>query len=110
MVFACHFVFYFDQKLFKNFKKPFFANNCTPGNLLIVLNIIKARDESAGKTAVEEFEKAGFSNVKFHQLDIDDLSSIKRFASFIKEKYTGLDLLVNNAAIAYKVRVFLLRK
>lgn len=62
---------------------------------------LTARDEAAGKQAVEEFKKQG-TNISFHQLDIDDLASIKRFANYIKEKHGGLDLLVNNAAIAYK--------
>lgn len=39
----------------------------------------------------------------FHQLDIDNLESINRFASYLKNKYDGIDILVNNAAIAYKV-------
>lgn len=39
---------------------------------------------------------------KFHQLDIDDLQSIKRFRDFLKSSYGGLDVLVNNAGIAYK--------
>lgn len=63
---------------------------------------LTSRDESAGKTATEELKKEGYERVKYHQLDIDDLNSIQRLASFIKEKYNGLDLLVNNAAIAYK--------
>ena len=41
----------------------------------------------------------------FHQLDIDNLDSIKSFAAYIKNKYNGLDILVNNAAIAYKVLI-----
>ena len=71
-------------------------------SFVMLFNSFKARDESAGKQAVDEFRQEGV-NVNFHQLDIDDLSSIKNFASYIKEKYGGLDLLVNNAAIAYKV-------
>lgn len=41
----------------------------------------------------------------FHQLDIDDAASISKFADYIKKTYGGLDALVNNAAIAYKVSV-----
>jgi hypothetical protein len=40
--------------------------------------------------------------VKFHQLDIDSRESIERLADFLKSTYGGLDLLVNNAAIAFK--------
>jgi len=37
---------------------------------------------------------------KFHQLDIDDESSVLILRDFLKTKYGGLDVLVNNAAIA----------
>jgi carbonyl reductase 1 len=42
-------------------------------------------------------------NPKYHQLDIDSLESITRFRDFLKESYGGLDVLVNNAGIAFKV-------
>jgi len=61
-----------------------------------------ARDEARGKEAVAKLEKEGF-HPKFHQLDINDKSSIERFRRFLLEKYGGLDVLVNNAGIAYKV-------
>merc|ERR1719273_2447792 len=51
--------------------------------------------------AVKALEKENIT-VKFHQLDIDDESSIVKFGGFIKEKYGGIDILVNNAAIAFK--------
>lgn len=66
---------------------------------------IVARNVDLGQKAVEELAKEGI-NVKFHQLDIDDQSSIDRFAKFILDTYGGLDILVNNAAIAYKVLFF----
>ena len=40
--------------------------------------------------------------MKFHSLDIDNQESIDNFAKFIKSTYNGLDILVNNAAIAFK--------
>jgi carbonyl reductase 1 len=39
----------------------------------------------------------------YHQLDVEDQNSIDRFKQFLEETHGGLDLLVNNAAIAYKV-------
>jgi NAD(P)-dependent dehydrogenase (short-subunit alcohol dehydrogenase family) len=54
-----------------------------------------------GHNAVKDLEKQGVK-VNFHQLDIDDIESINRLAKYIKEKYNGLDILINNAAIAYK--------
>ena len=68
----------------------------------IFLNLQTARDEEAGKKAVAELATEGLT-AHFHQLDIDNLDSIKAFAAYIKNKYNGLDILVNNAAIAYKV-------
>ncbi|KAF6203902.1 hypothetical protein GE061_002240 [Apolygus lucorum] len=59
---------------------------------------LTARDEDRGKRAVEELNKEGLKPA-FHKLDIDDKSSIDKFAAFIKEKHGGLDVLVNNAAI-----------
>ena len=56
-----------------------------------------------GKAALSELNKEGLSP-SFHQLDIDDIDSIKAFADYIKEKHGGLDVLVNNAAIAYNVK------
>ncbi|CAF0910227.1 unnamed protein product [Brachionus calyciflorus] len=63
---------------------------------------LTARNEELGLKAVRELESQGLK-VSFHQLDIENLESINRFAKYIKEKHQGLDLLVNNAAIAYKV-------
>lgn len=62
---------------------------------------LTARNVEDGKKAAEEFKNQGY-NVNFHQLNIDDIQSIRKFAEYIKDKYKGLDLLVNNAAFAYK--------
>lgn len=60
---------------------------------------LTARNEELGRKAVQELEKENIK-VQFHQLDIDNQQSIDRFAKYIKEKHGGLDLLINNAAIA----------
>lgn len=62
---------------------------------------LTARNEQLGVAAVGELEKEGLKP-KFHQLDITDKSSVAKFATFLKEKYGGLDVLVNNAGFAYK--------
>lgn len=41
----------------------------------------------------------------FHQLDINDLDSIKTAAAYFKGKYGGVDILINNAGIAFKGRI-----
>uniref|UniRef100_A0A2L2XX45 carbonyl reductase (NADPH) n=1 Tax=Parasteatoda tepidariorum TaxID=114398 RepID=A0A2L2XX45_PARTP len=63
--------------------------------------ILTARDESRGLAAVKDLEKEGL-HPKFHILDITKKETIKTLASYLKDHYGGLDVLVNNAAIAYK--------
>ncbi|GFT76009.1 carbonyl reductase 1 [Nephila pilipes] len=63
---------------------------------------LTARDADRGKAAVEKLKSEGL-NPKFHLLDISSEDSIKSLASFLKMEYGGLDVLVNNAAIAYKM-------
>lgn len=62
---------------------------------------LTARNEERGMNAVKALEAEGVK-VHFHQLDIDDPKSNEKLAAFIKEKYGGIDVLVNNAAIAFK--------
>ncbi len=47
---------------------------------------VTARDEAKGKEAMELLHKEGLTRAKFHQLDINDEESVKRLASFLKEK------------------------
>lgn len=67
-----------------------------------VISSLTARDEQRGKEAVKQLSGEGLT-VSFHQLDIISLESIEKFRKFIQEQYGGIDVLVNNAAIAYKV-------
>ena len=61
---------------------------------------LTSRDVCRGQTAVDEMRKLGL-NPHFHQLDIDDEQSVITLRDFLLEKYGGLDILVNNAAIYY---------
>ncbi len=63
---------------------------------------LTSRSEERGQAAVKALEAENIK-VKFHQLDIDNPESVQRLANFLKDKYGGLDLLVNNAAIAFNV-------
>lgn len=54
-----------------------------------------------GQEAVQSLASEGLKPL-FYQLDIDDLSSITSAAAFFKEKYGGVDVLINNAGIAFK--------
>ena len=64
--------------------------------------LLSARDENRGQDAVAALEKEQL-HPKFHQLDIDDQESINYLRQFLVDTYGGLDVLVNNAGIAYKV-------
>lgn len=62
---------------------------------------LTARDTGRGEEAVKTLTSEGLKP-KFQQLDINDVSSITRAATFFKETYGGVDILVNNAGIAFK--------
>ncbi|KAG8543728.1 hypothetical protein GDO81_023820 [Engystomops pustulosus] len=63
---------------------------------------LTARNPKLGEEAVKTLNNEGLSPL-FHQLDITDLTGIRTLRDFIKEKYGGLDVLVNNAGIAFRV-------
>ncbi|XP_062256786.1 carbonyl reductase [NADPH] 1 [Platichthys flesus] len=62
---------------------------------------LTSRDEGRGQEAVASMASEGLKPM-FHQLDINDLSSITAAAAYFKDKYGGVDVLVNNAGIAFK--------
>lgn len=62
-----------------------------------------ARDVNRGTNAVKSLKELGLNPV-FHQLDINDQESVDKFRDHIKATDGGIDLLVNNAAIAFKVK------
>uniref|UniRef100_A0A2K6F5J2 Carbonyl reductase (NADPH) n=1 Tax=Propithecus coquereli TaxID=379532 RepID=A0A2K6F5J2_PROCO len=64
--------------------------------------VLTARDAARGQAAVQQLQAEGLSP-RFHQLDIDDLQSIRVLRDFLRREYGGLDVLVNNAGIAFKV-------
>uniref|UniRef100_A0A803V0Y8 Carbonyl reductase 1 n=1 Tax=Ficedula albicollis TaxID=59894 RepID=A0A803V0Y8_FICAL len=62
---------------------------------------LTSRDPQRGQAAVAQLQQEGLRAL-FHQLDIDDLQSIRALRDFLKDKYGGLNVLVNNAGIAFK--------
>lgn len=62
---------------------------------------LTARDVGRGTAAVESLKAEGLHPL-FHQLDITDSASVRVAQDFLKEKYGGLDVLINNAGIAFK--------
>ena len=63
--------------------------------------VLTAPDEAQGLAAVQQLQTQGLSPL-FHQLDIDDRQSIRALRDFLRKEYGGLDVLVNNAGIAFK--------
>ncbi|XP_037687702.1 carbonyl reductase [NADPH] 1 isoform X2 [Choloepus didactylus] len=63
--------------------------------------VLTARDAARGRAAVQQLQAEGLSP-RFHQLDIDDQQSIRALRDFLRKEYGGLDVLVNNAGIAFK--------
>lgn len=62
---------------------------------------LAARDVGRGTAAVENLKAEGLKPL-FHQLDITDPESVRVARDFFQEKYGGVDVLINNAAIAFK--------
>ncbi|CAH0404532.1 unnamed protein product [Chilo suppressalis] len=60
---------------------------------------LTSRDETRGRQAVEELEKDGLKPL-YHQLDVADKSSVVKFGDYVKKKYGGIDILINNAGVA----------
>lgn len=62
--------------------------------------ILCSRELTRGEKAVEKLEELGLKPI-LHQLAIDDETSVKKLRDFLVQEYSGLDVLVNNAAIAF---------
>lgn len=62
--------------------------------------ILCSRDEGRGKEALQLLQQQGLSP-KLAQLAIDDKESVENLRDFLLKEYGGLDVIVNNAAIAY---------
>lgn len=63
--------------------------------------IVACRNEVLGKEAVVNLKALGY-DVEYRHLDIADDWSIARFSRDVGDDYGTLDILVNNAAIAFK--------
>ena len=61
---------------------------------------LTSRNTERGHDAVKELEGEGLKP-KYHQLDICDVSSIEKLRDTMLSNYGGIDVLVNNAGIAF---------
>ncbi len=66
--------------------------------------LLGARDEKRGAEAVEQLKKEGL-DVQFLQLDVNDTASQDNAARFIADKFGKLDILINNAGVAFDFQV-----
>jgi len=62
---------------------------------------LTSRDEGRGKEAVELLKAEGL-NPQYAVLDLGNEETIVKVRDAMKEKYGGIDVLVNNAGIAFK--------
>lgn len=66
-----------------------------------IKTIMACRNEDLGRKAAAELLSTGL-DVEYRNLDINNEQSIKDFAASLSRDYPHIDILVNNAAIAYK--------
>lgn len=69
---------------------------------------LTSRDCERGEEAIRKLKEKNLV-AHYHQLDITDEDSIIKFKNYLVDKHGGIDLLVNNAGIAFKVFVQLFR-
>lgn len=62
---------------------------------------LTSRNEERGRSALDTLVKEGYSNILFHTLDITDPASRNEFVQYIKTRHGGVDVLINNAGIAF---------
>lgn len=62
---------------------------------------LTARDINRGIKAIQDLRNEDV-HPKFHQLDVTDANSVKKFAEYLKSEHNGIDILINNAGVASK--------
>lgn len=68
-----------------------------------------ARDKGRGQAAVAALAQEGLKP-KFHQLDVQSTDSAQRLTEYLHQQYDGVDVLVNNAGVAFMVNIFTYNK
>ncbi|CAM6097206.1 unnamed protein product [Calypogeia fissa] len=63
--------------------------------------VLTARDPTKGQTATETLRtETGLQSIFFHPLEVRSSQSAQTLAKWVKEKFGGLDIIVNNAAVS----------
>eukprot|EP01100_Stratorugosa_tubuloviscum_P011239 TRINITY_DN498_c0_g1_i1.p1 TRINITY_DN498_c0_g1~~TRINITY_DN498_c0_g1_i1.p1 ORF type:complete len:273 (-),score=130.81 TRINITY_DN498_c0_g1_i1:55-873(-) len=69
--------------------------------------ILAARNTELGETAVANLKSKYQNNeIYYQQLEITDEQSCSRFAQLTKERFGSIDILINNAGMAFKGNAF----
>ena len=71
---------------------------CRQVNQLGYLTILTSRDDRKGLTALEALSQEG-GELFFHHLDVADLESIRKLATYVEDNFMRCDVLVNNAGV-----------
>lgn len=66
---------------------------------------LTSRSEERGLAAVAQLNQLGLKP-EYHQLDVTNRDSVFRFREHIKRNHGGIDILVNNAAIANSAQLY----
>ena len=67
-----------------------------------IKTILACRNPELGAKACNDLKVSGLSNVEFRQCDIGNSASVDEFVAALSKDYPKIDLLVNNAGIAFK--------
>ncbi|GCC25434.1 hypothetical protein chiPu_0003844 [Chiloscyllium punctatum] len=63
---------------------------------------LTSRDVERGQQALHKLQQEQLKPL-YHQLDITDRESIGKLRTFMTQEYGGVDVLINNAGIAFKM-------
>lgn len=63
--------------------------------------IVHGRNAERGQAVVDEITRAGKGSAKFYAADFASLDAVRGFADTVARDYPKLDLLVNNAGLAF---------
>ncbi|MFY2762851.1 SDR family NAD(P)-dependent oxidoreductase [Arenimonas sp. MALMAid1274] len=63
--------------------------------------IVHGRNAERGKAVVAEITRGGTGSARFYAADFSSLQAVRDFADAVARDYLRLDLLVNNAGVAY---------
>ena len=65
--------------------------------------ILTARNEAMGKQAVAQLHGEGYTSVVCETLDIAQAESVERLRAKVEKEHGGVDILINNAGLAFPI-------